>query len=98
MKPVVTLAQDSTGKFAVLFAGDKRQTQTADALFYNNEALRAAGLSGEVEVALYRAPMPFRRRTANLVLAGNAPEPEATSSEKPPRGRPRKNLVAPTAG
>jgi hypothetical protein len=94
MKPALTIAQDCNGKFAVLFAGDKRQMPAADALFHSDAALRSAGLTGEVEVVVYRAPLPFRRRT---VLLGDvplaAPVDEAGMIAQRPRGRPRKDVV-----
>lgn len=79
MKPALTIAQDETGKLAVLFIGDKRQMPTADAMFHNDQALRDAGFSGEVQVHVLRCPLPFRRRSVRLapnmpILAADAPK------------------------
>jgi len=84
MKIAATIARDGSGKLAVLFLGDKKQTPTADAIFHDDAALAANGLSGEVEIMMLRAPLPWRRR---VTVVGDAPVVTAPKR----RGRPKLN-------
>lgn len=93
MKSAFTIAKDGSGKLAVLFLGDKKQMPTADAIFHDNAALLDAGLSGEIEVAVFRSPLPYRRRVVTLESTASESSIPARASEiaPRPRGRPRKN-------
>jgi hypothetical protein len=68
MHASVIIAQDETGKTAVLWHGETKDVDEGDKVFESDKALKEAGLTGEIRVAVFRElSFPWKTRHASIV-------------------------------